>query len=478
MFDSTWWTVLSLGMTTWVLGLSVWILFERRSPIATVAWILSLSLLPIVGILIYFVLGPRKFKRKKMRHALAAKATRKGHRKRLTTSELEALDHAASATMAMCESAVGPAARPRYAATKVYTGGLELFADIVTDIDAATHHVHMEYYVWHPDNIGTRIRDALIRARERKVEVRILVDSFGTSKSGKRFWKPLRAVGGHVERFNELTIRRWRPRLANFRTHRKIVVVDGTVGYTGGMNVAEYHSSEFRGDKAWRDTHVRLLGPAVRGLQMVFSEGWHYAAGATLEAKAYFPVGETMEDVDLVQILASGPDENHNAVEKLYLSAIMAASQRVYLSSAYFVPGRLMLNALSTAVLRGADVRVMVPAKSDVKMVAAASRSFYPELLSLGVRLYEYQPAMLHAKTLVVDDLLALAGTANADRRSFELNFEVGVANYEDAACEEFVEIFNKHLESAVEITAESVAEYGFGSRLFQNFARLLSPML
>ena len=479
MFDSWWWTTLSLGMTAWVLGLSVWIVFERRSPIATVAWILSLSLLPLIGIAIYFVFGPRKFKRKKLRRSASALATRASHEKRTRISQRvdESLD--AMPIIAMCVNAAGPAAHPRRAKTTLYTGGLELFAALGEAIEKARHHIHMEYYIWRPDEIGTRLRDALVAAAKRGVEVRILIDSFGSSKASDRFWQPLQDQGGHIERFNELNLRRWRPRLANFRTHRKIAVIDGRIGFTGGMNIADYHSQEFRGERAWRDSHLRLEGPAVRGLQLVFAEGWHYATDSIFDGFDYFPDDfDEGGEGELVQVVASGPDENYNAIQKLFLSAITMARQSVCLTSAYFVPGELMLNALATAVLRGADVRVLVPAENDVRLVAAASRSYYDELLAAGVRIFEYGPPMLHAKTLVVDNWVALVGTANADRRSFELNFEVDVVNYESAMCEQFTQTFHLDLKASTEITAEQVANDSFRARVFQNFARLLSPML
>jgi cardiolipin synthase len=257
------------------------------------------------------------------------------------------------------------------------------------------------------------------------------------------------------------------------------VVIDGEVGFTGGMNITDVHTAEYSGDAAWRDTHLRLCGPAVRGLQMIFCEGWHYATESPLESNRYFPPFGARCEAELpVQVVASGPDENDNAVHKLYVAAISRAERRVLLTSAYFVPDKPLLTALVSAALRGVDVRVLVPARSDLRIVGAASRSYYPDLVEMGVRVYEYGPPMLHAKTLVVDDAVAVVGTANADPRSFFLNFEVVVACYSSGVCEQLARCFEEDLASATEVTASSIEQTRFMKRLVQNAARPLSPML
>ncbi len=476
--SDTWPIVVSAALAVWIVGLSVWILFERRSPVATLAWILALGALPVVGIPIYFFLGPRRFDRRRRRRdrAQACVARARGG------------DHAAEdgpspgarRLIAICESAAGMAARPRTAEIELYTAGVDLFAALEQAIDGASHHIHLEYYIWSPFQLGTRLRDKLTARARAGVEVRVLLDGFGSNRANRRFWRPLLEAGGQVARFNAPTLRRlgqWR--MASFRTHRKIAVIDGRIGFTGGMNVTDGHTAEFSGDRAWRDTHLRIEGRAVRGLQMVFCEGWQDVTGSAPEGHLYFPHPDQIEaGAHTLQVVSSGPDENLDAIHKLFFSAITGANHRVYLTSPYFVPGDAMFNALATAALRGADVRVLVPAVNDLRLVGAASRSYYPELLEVGVRIFEYGPPMLHAKTLVVDDVVAVVGTANADARSFRLNFEVVVADYDPSGCARLIEVFEKDLERAVEITPETVAGYRFRRRLGQNFARLLSPVL
>lgn len=476
---SDWLPWISLVLSVWVAVLSVYIVFERRSPLSTISWILALSVLPVIGFAVYFFLGPRRFDRKKLRRTESQAVVQSV----VAHSQMkDGVDdgHPSSYLMRMSEAAAGTAARPQRANFELYFSGLDKYAALVRDIEAAKHHINMEYYIWEPDQIGTRLRDALAAKAAEGVEVRVHVDGVGSAQANKRFWRPLTEAGGRVVHFNTLTIRRViSRRMGNFRTHRKIAVIDGRIGYSGGMNVTDVHTEEFSGDEAWRDTHIRLVGPAVRGLQLVFCEGWHYSAGESLEGDDYFPDTATFDEGGhTVQIVSSGPDENRNAIHKLFVTSMFAAEHRVYLTSPYFVPDATTFDALTTAALRGADVRVLVPRRNDLKLVGAASRSYYPELLDMGVRLFEYGPRMLHAKTLVVDNLVAVVGTANADARSFRLNFEVVVASYDGVLCSELADAFERDLESAVEVTPETIASYSLGRRLGQNFARLMSPVL
>ena len=476
--SGTWWLIVTASEVTWVISITMWILFEKRSPVATIAWILALALLPIVGVVIYLLIGPRRFDRKKIRREVARQVVRKATT--LTEGSRPDPQHdEVNGFITLGETASGAAGHPRTAAVELFFAGQDAYAAIVAAIAAAEHHVHLEYYIWEPDNIGTRIRDALVERAKQGVEVRILIDGLGSAKAKKRFWAPLLAAGGQVRRFNALTPRRLRPRMANFRTHRKIVVVDGRVGFTGGMNVTDVHTAEFSGAAAWRDTHLRLDGDAALGLQLIFCEGWHDVCDQVIEGEKYFPAVRPPRDGDrLVQVMASGPDENYDVIHKLFVAAIAKAERRVFLTAPYFVPDASLFTALTTAALSGVDVRVLVPAKNDLRLVGAASRSYYPDLLDHGVRIFEYGPPMLHAKTMVVDDRLSIIGTANADARSFILNFEVIVACYWPEVCELMADVYTRDLESALEIDKQYVQTYSFGRRLLQNFARVLSPTL
>lgn len=470
-----WWWLAPPLEVIWILVSATYIVLQRRSAPATLAWMLAFALLPLIGIFVYFVFGPRRFERRKNRRA-RAQAVVHGAAAGQGDAPLAADDHLLH-TMALCEAAVGLAARPRPGDVRLFFDGASKYRAVSEAIASARHHVHLEYYIWEPDQVGTRLRDLLCERARAGVEVRVLVDGFGSSKAHDRFWAPLREAGGQVRRFNALSLSRWRPRMANFRTHRKIVVVDAEVGFTGGMNVSEVHTAEAVGDDAWRDTHLELRGGAVKGLQIVFFEDWHYAGGDAPDIAPYLPRAPDRGS-HRVQVVSSGPDEGLDGIHKLLFSTIAAARHRVWITTPYFVPDEPIMGALVAAALRGADVRILVPEEGDAPIVAAAARSYYPELLEVGVRVFELPRPVLHAKTMVVDDEIAVVGTANFDNRSFRLNFEVVVVAYEHDVCRQLVDAFERDLAACREVTVEQADDMPFFARLASSSARLLSPLL
>jgi cardiolipin synthase len=472
------WTALPALEILWIAGVTVYMVMQRRSSQATLAWIFGLAFLPLVGGVVYFFFGPRRYDRRKRRRERAQRVVA-GEARLEDDAGPRDVPESTHRLLALGEAAVGRAGRPRLASVRLWTEGQGAYAALEEAIAGATHHIHLEYYIWEPDRIGTRLRDALAARARSGVEVRVLVDGFGSGGARDRFWEPLREAGGDVRRFNALTLTRWRPRMTNFRTHRKIAIVDGSRGFTGGMNISDVHTAEHHGASAWRDTHIELHGAAVRGLQVVFFEDWHYAAGTVPSIERYLPSDAVpSNDARIVQVLSSGPDENLDAIHKLFFASIAGAGSRVLLTTPYFVPDEATFHALTTAAIRGADVRILVPKGSDVPLVAAAARSYFPELLEAGARVFEYGPPVLHAKTLVVDDTLALVGTANFDNRSFRLNFEVAVATYDAGVSDELAAAFDSDLHHAVELTLRDLRNAPFRSRLAASAARLLSPLL
>lgn len=476
----SWPTVLAVLEVTYVVVLGAWIVLEKRSPVATLAWILALFALPGVGFVVYFFLGPRKIRKRRLRRLRAEQAIAK--------PTARALALAPEASMAIAGELVNVGQRAANARLSV-ASEIEILVDgtatydaIVAAISAAQHHVHVLYYIFEPDETGRRIRDALVERARAGVRVRVLLDAVGSARTRHRprFLRPLREAGGEIAYFNPPGLAQLVGRLLNFRNHRKIVVCDGRVGFTGGVNVTDEESPAATKAAAWRDTHLRLVGPCVAWLQVVFLEDWAYArrpAFAANESGPYFPEDGPATGAP-VQIVESGPDRDVEAIKAEYFSAINAAQKRVYLTSAYLVPDESMLFALETAALRGVDVRILVPRASDSRTAAAAARSYYDELLRAGVQIYEYLPRMLHAKTLVVDDAVAIVGTANFDNRSFRLNFEVTALLFDGPTTQRLAEIFERDLEHARLVTAAARRHVGFGGRLFEGTARLLSPVL
>ena len=458
----------------WVVLISSYILLERRPPIATLAWILGLSYLPVLGFVVYYFLGPRRLDRKRRRRIVARTAQR--NRDQRTRPERGRTDDELGITGSrLAAIAAGTEQSPPLCATDVtlYDSGHAAYGAILDAIGAAQHHVHLQYYILNEGVVANRIRDALVERARAGVEVRLLLDGLGTSRLGK-YLQPLRDAGVSVARFGP----RMRPGFVNFRTHRKIVVCDCTTGFTGGMNIDDCHDETVVGaDRGWRDTQVRLCGDAVAPLALTFLEDWQYATGEVLDGPKYLPELTGQGD-HRVQICTSGPDAHPQSIHAVYFTAIATARHRVWISTPYFVPDESMQSALTGAALRGVDVRVLVPGNSDHKLVDAAARSYYPELLAAGVRIHAYGPPQLHAKTMVVDHDAAIVGTANLDNRSLRLNFEVVAICYGSAAVSALAAMFDRDLLAAREVKSADMGRETLPMRLFEGVARLFSPML
>ena len=376
----------------------------------------------------------------------------------------------------------------------IYHDPLVTFDAVEEAILAAQHHIHICYYIFDHRRSGLRFREALIKKAKEGVIVRFLIDDVGSSSLTRHFIKPMREAGIMFAKFNEVAFSRIRSRV-DFRNHRKIVVCDGTVGFTGGVNISDNYLPPIGGRKAagdrirdaakdrkghgdpWRDTHVKITGDAVRWLQLTFLDDWYYATGFAARHRDYFPA-QTRVGQHLVQIVASGPDRDVEPIQMLYLAAIAMARERVYATTPYFVPDDAVLTAFTTAAMRGVDVRVLVPRRSDSLVVTAAARSYYDALLAAGVRVYEYQPTMIHSKTLVVDDFFAAVGTANMDNRSFRLNFEVSAILYGTEHAETLCQQFRKDLTASKEIDAAHRRQVKLKWKIAEAGARLLSPLL
>jgi len=471
---------LAIGEVVWVIGVCIWIILERRSPTATLAWMLALVWLPLVGIPLYLVFGPRRLRRKKLRRSRSVSHVAAGSSAWRSLAEeamYDATDAGSVRRLVTLSEATRQSAPMRAARVTILSSGDSFYRSLERAILAARHHVHLEFYIFEPDRTGTWLRDLLCDRARHGVQVRLLIDAIGSDHFGRRFARPLRDAGVELARFNPISLARLRPDLMNFRTHRKIVICDGRIGFTGGINVADEQSEAVHGARAWRDTHLELEGSPVGGLQLAFLEDWHFATGSAPYASEYFPTADARRAGPWVQILASGPDENSYAIEKFCFAAISGAEKRVLVTTPYFVPTEPLLLALATTSLRGVDVQVLVPQRSDSRLVTAAARSYYEELVRVGVRIHEYGPRMLHAKTLVVDNI-ALVGTANMDTRSFRLNFEVAAAIYDEHVAGLLAEAFHMDLQHAVEYQLSTARRTHVWQRLSEGTARLLSPIL
>ncbi|MFO0736750.1 MAG: cardiolipin synthase [Labilithrix sp.] len=486
-----WVTILTTAEVVYVVILAVWILLEKRPPVSTIAWILALIALPYAGFVVFFFFGPRRITRRRMKHRLA----RGKARSRETTAEMTPsarLPEPADVRIAQLEKlAIGsgePASAPCEDVT-IFHDAASTYDAMAEAIREAKEFVHVAYYIFDSGRAGARFAELLMERARAGVTVRVLVDDVGSSMMTTAMVGDLRAAGVYFARFNTVTFTRIRSRI-DFRNHRKILVCDGTVGFTGGINICDDYVPEVRGkDRAskrrvrrdqpapWRDTHVRLKGDAVRWLQLVFLDDWQYTTGYTARKPQYFPP-PTSQGEHRVQIVASGPDRELEPIQRLYFAAIALSQKRVLVTTPYFVPDAPVLTALTTAALRGVDVRILVPRLSDSLVVTAAARSYFDDVLAAGARVFEYQPTMVHSKTIVVDDFFAAVGTANMDNRSFRLNFEVTAILYGETHAETLAKQFALDLKQAREIDEAARRASPLKWRLAEAGARLLSPLL
>ena len=377
----------------------------------------------------------------------------------------------------MIQAACGIAPSSAHRVELLASGGATLEA-LLREVTQARRHIHLEYYSFEPDHTGTRLLQALTERARAGVQVRLLVDAIGSarllSRHGRALLDELRAAGGELAVFHPRRLDRLRP-LVNLRTHRKIVVVDGHAGFVGGINLTDDENEQVRPHDAYRDTHLLIRGGAVRWLQYVFLKDWHYAEGRPPGHDAHLLPEQPPGSLP-VQIVASGPDTDMEGVHRAMIDALHLARQRIWLATPYFVPTEAALTALTNAALRGVQVKLMVPERSDSRIVTAAARSYYDELQAAGVLVFEYRGRVLHAKTLVVDEDYGMVGSANFDNRSFRLNFEVAAVVFDASFNGQLAAMFQADLSHCQLVPTHRHAPPL--QRLFEAVARLGSPLL
>ncbi|GAB3345426.1 cardiolipin synthase [Lysobacter tyrosinilyticus] len=457
---------LYLAWLVYLLWLGSWIVLQKREPVATLSWLVSLAALPYIGFVIYYLLGPQRIHRQRLRRVrVRAKLPPQPEGFRPSPEAIEL------ARMAQATTGLPPTSATR--ADLLIDGGAKYDA-LLRDVAAAQDHVHLEYYIFYPDHIGAALRDALVERARAGVRVRLLLDAVGSSKTPRHFFQELLAAGGELAWFHPSRILQvWKRPWLNLRSHRKIVVIDGRIGYTGGINITDEEDERRRPD-AYRDLHLRMEGNVVSSLQLVFVEDWAYATG---QPPLSLPAPAPHSGHVPVQVLVSGPDSSWEAIHRTHVAAIHSARQRVWLATPYFVPGEAARMALTSAALGGLDVRLLVPRHSDSRLVTLAARSYFDELLAAGVKVFEYGPRMLHTKALLCDGDLAIVGSANFDHRSFRLNFEVSVMFGDAGLCAELATLFEHECAASVRAQTDRARPL-FRARLPEALARLVSPLL
>lgn len=357
--------------------------------------------------------------------------------------------------------------------------GEEKFKHVFEALEKAEHFIHLEYYIIENGSITDRLFEILVRKAKQGVTVRFIYDDFGSHSIKRTIVPVLKEAGIQVYPFYEIKFFLLANRL-NYRDHRKIIIVDGKVGFTGGINISDRYVNNGINALYWRDTHIRIEGPAVNSLQYHFIANWNFCTGKRLEVdRSFFPLDfSTPFGDDLVQISAGGPDYPRSSIMLSFFTAIVLAKERVYITSPYFIPNESILDALKKAALSGKDVRLLLPGVSDSRIVNAAARSYFREMLFSGVKIYLYNKGFVHAKTMLVDDMLAIVGTANMDVRSFDLNFEINAVVYSKKINSQLKDAFLEDIKHSEEVLLRQWLKRGRGAEFVDSCARLLSPML
>lgn len=477
--------------------ISMSIILENRDPARTVTWLLIFILLPGIGLVIYAVFGrnirKRKlFKTQKLAHNIKEKNLFENlkeiqelveleqssiKRKTLEDEDDEEEEYAKKRVIGLL---LNTGMFPFTSNNKidVYVDGNEKFDNLLRDIKEAKNHIHLEYFIIKDSEIGRKIKNLLIEKVKEGVKVRILYDDVGCWRFWfhRKFFNEMKKSGIEIIPFLPAKLPFIGGKL-NYRNHRKIVVIDGNIGYTGGINIGDEYLGRNKKFGYWRDTHIRIKGTSVYMLQMIFLIDWYYTTRDAIDLKEYFPkmnyCGESM-----VQVVASGPDSDWEAIHYAYFSAICQAKKSIYIETPYFIPDESLLIALKSAALSGVDVRIIFPKIADHKMVNNASYSYFDDILRSGGKVYLYTKGFIHSKVMIIDDKIASTGSANMDLRSFMLNFEINAFIYDEKVVKVITDDFFEDLKNSEEIKDVDFNNRKLMKKISESIARLFSPIL
>ncbi|WP_181347679.1 cardiolipin synthase [Thalassobacillus sp. CUG 92003] len=458
------------------------IFLERRDASATWAWLMVLLFVPVAGFILYLVFG-RRLSNKEI--FTWDKKSRLG----LLTAVQDQLRSIEENTLELAHPALekyedlfylhlknNDAILTQSNEVEVFTDGEKKFHSLMEDIDNATEHIHILYYIIRDDQLGQRLGDALVKKAREGVKVRVLYDDMGSRSLSRKYVRRIQNAGGEVESFFPPLIPKLNMKI-NYRNHRKLSIIDGKIGYIGGFNIGDEYLGFNKRFGYWRDTHLRVEGEAVHNMQTRFILDWNHASRRDIEYNEGYYQAEKKGDVGM-QIVSSGPDSEWEQIKNGYIKMILSAKEYVYIQTPYFIPDDSLLDALRIAVLSGVDVRVMIPNKPDHPFVYWATYSNIGDLLKSGATIYVYQKGFLHAKSIVVDGAIASVGTANIDVRSFRLNFEVNAFIYHPGVAKLLSDRFEADIIDSTELTYKLYQSRSTWVRFKEALSRLLSPIL
>jgi len=472
---------LIVGYYILVLLAVVKLLLENKNPLKTHSYMLAMIFVPVFGLLIYVLFG-QDYRRNKMfsRKAVLDQARVNAYvEDQLQLASQHELiqddDIQEKANIIKLLLSNNRSFLTKNNSIKLLINGENKFAELLKCLRTAKNHIHIEYYIVDDDLIGNEIAKVLADKANEGVKVRFIYDDVGTSHLHKSFRKIFDPAGVEYYPFMPVYI----PELskANYRDHRKIVIIDGNTGFVGGINIADRYINK-AGKITWRDTHLKIEGEAVYSLQIVFMLNWYFVSKEGLKfSDRYFPDTGTPGNI-CVQIAASGPDSDWASIMQAFFVAISTAKSQVLITTPYFIPNEAVLEALKTAALGGVDVQIMFPYKGDNFIVQSASMSYMKEVLVAGVKVHLYTGGFNHSKTMVVDGIISSVGTANMDFRSFDQNFEVNAFIYDKGIAGELIEQFAEDKTQCVPLFLSRWQQRPIRRKLAESTARLLAPLL
>jgi len=472
-------TVISIIIGTLAVFTTIVIILERRDPAKTLSWVLIIIFLPLLGFILYLTIG-RQFRKRRMTAKKRALNEYIYPLDEYFPANQDNLPHLAGAGARLIKLINNNADFPLtiHNEVRVLTDGEEIFSAFLQAIEEAKEHIHLEMYIFRRDGIGGRFSELLLAKARAGVKIRIILDGIGSRLLPAGYFESMEAAGIEIHYFFPVRLPLLHSKV-NYRNHRKILVVDGTTGFVGGCNIGDEYLGLDPKIGYWRETHLEIRGTAVYFLQRIFLQDWYFVTGQTLEGllPELFP-HPPEQCQKMVQITASGPDAQWEAIMQVYYYAITTAQKSVYLTSPYFIPNESILTALKTAALSGVAVKLLLPAKPDHRVVFWAAMSYLEELMEAGVEVFLYQHGFLHSKVLTVDGTISSVGSANMDQRSFNLNFEVNALIYDEAVTARLEEDFWRDLSRSCQLDLERFKARPLRHKVLDSIARLLSPML
>lgn len=459
-----------------IAGVMVKVVMDNRQPAKTMAWILVLWFLPLLGIVLYIFFGQNTRKEKFISQASLDQLTKRSMTEFVEQKGLR-LPKSHQPLMQLFKNQ-NMALPFKDNETGIFVNGYEFFPALLRELSNARHHIHIDIYIFNDDELGNLVADALIQKAREGVEVRLIYDDVGCWRVKSSFFERMRAGGVDVHAFMPVKFPAFTSKV-NYRNHRKLIVIDGLVGFIGGFNIATRYVKG-TGKQAWRDTHIMVKGGAVYGIQRAFLVDWYFVDHTLITDRVYYPDHNPLISNDcLAQVVTSSPVSPWPDIMQGYVRVLLEARRYVYMESPYFLPTEPILFAMRTAALTGVDVRLMIPMKGDSKIVEWASMSYVMETLEAGVKVYLYKAGFNHSKLLVSDDCISTCGSTNIDARSFEHDFESNIFFYDEGMALRMKKVFlddQKHCLLFDEV--RKVENRSFPRRLWESILRLVSPLL